>query len=89
MLTPSLEDSHERSAKASGVEHHALFHEDKIDEIFCATAPLTLAVRSCVGMDLLRDVLFERQDRHFGRSDVGEGQKVLSADGFRLPFQGV
>ena len=34
MLTPSLEDSHERSAKARGIQHHELLHEDKIDEIF-------------------------------------------------------
>ena len=88
-MTPPFEDSHERPAKACRVQHHELLNEDKIDEIFCATTLLTLAVSSCVRMNLLRDVLFERQDRHFDRSDVGEGQKVLSADGFRLPFQGV
>jgi hypothetical protein len=89
VLTPCLEDSNQGAAKTGRVEHHELLNEDKIDEIFCATAPLTLAVGSCVRMDLLRDVLFERQDRHFGRSDVGEGQKVRSANRFRLPIQGV
>lgn len=33
LLTPSLEDSHECTAKARCVQHHELFHQDKIDQI--------------------------------------------------------
>lgn len=35
-------------------------------------------------MDLLRDVLFNWQDRHFDWLDIGEYQKVKSANGFRF-----
>ena len=56
MLTLSLEDSHECTVKARRVQHHELFHEDKIDRSFCAAALVTLSVSSGVRMDLLRDV---------------------------------
>jgi hypothetical protein len=88
-LTPSLEDSNGRTAKARRVQHHELFYEDKIDQIFCAAALVTLPISSGVCVDLLRDVLFERQDRHFDWLDIGECQEVRRANGFRLPPQRV
>jgi hypothetical protein len=89
VLTPPFEDSYESTAKECRVQDHELLHEDKIDQIFCATAPLTLAVSSGVRMDLLRNVLFEPQDRHFDLFDAREYQKIRSANRFRLPFEGV
>jgi hypothetical protein len=31
MLTPSVEDYHERTAKESDIQHHELLREDKIE----------------------------------------------------------
>ena len=89
VLTASFEDAHECAAKACRVQHHELLHEDKIDKILCATARPTLSVSPGVCVHLLRDVLFERQDRHFDRFDAGECQKIRSANWLGPPFQRV
>lgn len=89
LLRTRFEDSHERFAEARGIKRHRLLDEHEIDEIFHPRALATVAVGSRVCVDLLGDVLLERQDRDLHRIDVCERKKVRSMHALGLPTQGI
>lgn len=55
-------------------------HEDEINKVLRPTTRLTFAIGARVGVHLFRNVLFQRESRHFEGSDVGKLQEVAASN---------